>query len=149
MSQKLTPEYLQVGNRLFGSLPSTVQRISIPVTVGTKFDLIITMTGSNWSLGTTDKRYLRALVTRRYNGSINVLELEGSGARFVSTFGSAGVGVIIETSTATSCIVQLHNSYSNGPNSGLTIEYEMVSSGLTPTTVQQYTGGNYTSNNIF
>ena len=119
------------------------------VSVGTKFDLIITMTGSNWSLGTTDKRYLRALVTRRYNGSIQVVELEGNGARFVGSFGTSGVGVIVETSNANSCIIQLHNSYSSGPNSGLTIEYEAVSGGIIPSTIQTYTGGNYTSNNIF
>lgn len=151
MANELSSERLVIGGRVFGSLYNAPQRISIPVTIGSKFDLILTLTGSNWSLGTTDKRYLRCLVSRRYNGSISISELEGNGNRFTGTFQSQGVGVISETSNNNTCILQLHNPYSNGASSGFTAEYEIVSGGasFTPTMLQSYTGSSYTSNNIF
>ena len=151
MSTVLSPDYVQVSpTRFFGTLTNSVQRCSVAVSTGSKFDLIITMTGSNWSLGTTDRRYLRALVSRRYNGALSILELEGSGTRWVGTFASSGLGVLSETSNASSCILQLHNSYSSGSNSGLTIDYELIGSlSQLPTTIQTHGGTNYTSNNIF
>jgi hypothetical protein len=151
MANILGPDYVYIGNRIFGSLQSAVQRCSFPVSTGSKFDCIITMTGSNWSLGTTDKRYLRALLSRRYAGSMNVVELEGNGGRWTGSFQSSGLGVLIETSNSGTCIVQLHNPYSNGATAGLTIDYEVVSGGTSgiPNTISTYTGSNYTSNNIF
>lgn len=151
MANVLGPDYVYIGGRTFGTLQNAVQRCSFSVSTGTKFDCIITMTGSNWSLGTTDKRYLKAIISRRYNGSINVVELEGNGTRWVGSFQPAGLGVLVETSNSNTCVVQLHNPYSNGATSGLTVEFEVVSGGGSgiPNTIQTYTGGNYTSNNIF
>ena len=151
MANILGPDYVHIGGRIFGTLQNVVQRCSFSVSTGTKFDCIITMTGSNWSLGTTDKRYLRAILSRRYAGSMNVVELEGNGGRWTGSFQSAGLGVLIETTNSSTCIVQLHNPYSNGATSGLTVEYEVVSGGNSgiPNTIQTYTGSNYTSNNIF
>jgi hypothetical protein len=151
MANILGPDYIQIGGRYFGTLTNEVQRCEIAVSTGSKFDIIFTMTGSNWSLGTTDKRYLKALVSRRYAGSLNIVELEGNGARWTGTFQSSGLGVLAETTSASSCILQLHNSYSQGSNSGLTIEYELVSGGTgqIPNTIQTHSGVNYTANNIF
>jgi hypothetical protein len=151
MANKFGPDYVHIGGRIFGTLQNAVQRCSFSVSTGTKFDCIITMSGSNWSLGTTDKRYLRAIISRRYNGSINVVELEGNGSRWVNSFQSTGLGILIETSNSNTCVAQLHNSYSNGAISGLTVEYEVVSGGTAgiPNTIQTYTGSNYTSNDIF
>jgi hypothetical protein len=82
---------------------------------------------------------------------MNVVELEGNGTRWTGSFQSSGLGVLIETTNSSTCVVQLHNSYSNGATSGLTIEYEVVSGGTSgiPNTISTYTGSNYTSNNIF
>ena len=151
MGNQIGPDYMLLGGRIFGTLTNEVQRCEIAVSTGSKFDIIFTMTGSNWSLGTTDKRYLRALVSRRYGGSLNIVELEGNGTRWTGTFQSSGLGILAETTSASSCILQLHNSYSSGSNSGLTIEYEIVSGGTgqIPNTLTTHSGSNYTANNIF
>ena len=146
MASVLSPSGLSINSYKRGGLGNSISRYRINVVTGTKFDLIVTLTGSNWSLGTTDRRYLRCYIGRRYAGHSTITELEGNGARFAGSFASSGVGVIIEQSNSSSFIMQVHNSYSQGPSSGFTSHYEMFSGGDAPYSIETYTGSNYTSN---
>lgn len=147
MANLFGPSTLQVGSRLFGNLTSYPQRIRFNVSLLTNINCIITMTGVNYSLGTNDGRYLRALICRRYAGALSISELEGNGSRWVNTFGT-GLGVLSETSDENNLVIQLHNSYSNPPAAQFTIDYESFGGG-SPYTIETYTGGLYTTNNIF
>ena len=144
----LSRETLDIANYQMHTLGGIVGRYSIPVSIGSKWDLIITLSGSNWSLGTTDRRFAKFYIGRRYNGNFNTAEIFGNGARFHGTLGnfaSSGVGVLVETSNASSFVFQIHNSYSSGPTSGFMSHIECYSAGK-PTLIETYTGGNYTSN---
>jgi hypothetical protein len=129
-------------------LPTAIARYSIGVTTGSFFDIIVTLQGTNWSLGTTDKRFAKFHCSRRYNGTYNTFEVYGSGARnhgAVSTFTTTGVQFLVETSTASSFIFQIHNSYSNPPLAGLTVAIECYGCGK-PTQLSTASNTNYTSN---
>jgi hypothetical protein len=129
-------------------LPTAIARYSIPVSTGTFFDIIVTMQGTNWSLGTTDRRFAKFYCGRRYAGAYNTAEIFGNGARFhgsTSNYNTAGVGFIVENSTASSFIFQIHNSYSSPPLAGLTVAIECYGCGK-PTQLSTASNSNYTSN---
>lgn len=129
-------------------LPSAIARYSIPVSTGSFFDIIVTMQGTNWSLGTTDKRFAKFHCSRRYAGTYSVFEVYGSGARAhgaVSSFATSGIQFLVETSNSTSFIFQIHNSYSSPPLAGLTVAIECYGCGK-PTQLSTATNANYTSN---
>ena len=144
----LSFETLDMSNYQRHVMPSAIARYSIPVNTGTFFDIIVTMQGTNWSLGTTDKRFAKFHCSRRYAGSNNVFEVYGSGARnhgTVSSFATAGVQFLVEVSNSNSFIFQIHNSYSSPALAGFTVAIECYGCGK-PTQLSTYTGGNYTSN---
>ena len=117
----LSRETLDIANYQMHTLGGIVGRYSIPVSIGSKWDLIITLSGSNWSLGTTDRRFAKFYIGRRYNGNFNTAEIFGNGARFHGTLGnfaSSGVGVLVETSVEskkllsnTKNIISVKNKY--------------------------------------
>ena len=130
------------------ALPTAIARYSIPVSVGSVFDIIVTLQGSNWSLGTTDRRFAKFYCGRRYAGAYNTAEIFGNGSRnhgAASTFTSAGVQFLVETSSSTSFIFQIHNSYSNPPLAGLTVAIECYGCSK-PTQLSTASNVNYTSN---
>jgi hypothetical protein len=144
----ISSDKVQIAGQAMFAMPSQIARYSIPVSSGSRFDLIITLCGSNWSLGTTDKRFLKVAISRRYSGSYSVTEVFGTGARFygsTANFGTSGVGVCVETSNSSSFIFQIHNTYSNGPTAGFSCHIEAYGAGQ-PTQLSTYTGANYTTN---
>ena len=145
---KLSHESMTISNYEHHFMPPNIARYKINCSVGSKFDMIVTLSGSNWSLGTTDRRFAKFYAGRRYNGAYNTAEIFGNGARFhgsVGNFNTSGVGFLIEQSDATNFIFQIHNAYSNGPTAGFEFHFEGYSCGK-PTQLSTYTGGNYTSN---
>lgn len=145
----LSFETLDMSNYQRHVLPSAIARYSIGgISTASFFDIIVTLQGTNWSLGTTDKRFAKFHCSRRYNGSYSTSEIYGSGARThgaVSSFASTGVQFLVETSNASSFIFQIHNSYSNPPLAGFTAAIECYGCGK-PSQIETYSGGNYTSN---
>jgi hypothetical protein len=144
----LSFETLDMSNYQRHVLPSAIARYSLTVSTGSFFDIIITLTGTNWSLGTTQTRFAKFHISRRYAGAFSTAEVFGNSARFhgtTSAFGTSGVGVCVETSNSGTFIFQIHNSYSNPPLAGFTAAIECYGCGK-PTQLSTYTGGNYTSN---
>ena len=144
----LSFETLDMSNYQRHVMPAAIARYSIPVNTGTFFDIIVTMQGTNWSLGTTDRRFAKFYCGRRYAGHYNTAEIFGNGARAhgaVSTFATAGIQFLVETSNSNSFIFQIHNSYSSPPLAGLTVAIECYGCGK-PTQLSTASNANYTSN---
>ena len=144
----ISAETVDISGYQIHKMPTAIARYSIPVSTSSRIDAIFTLCGSNWSLGTTDKRMLKVHLSRRHNGSYGVYEIYGSGARFsgsLANYGTSGVGMVVETSNASSLIIQIHNSYSSGPTSGFSCHVECYGTGK-PVQLSSYTGGLYTSN---
>jgi len=144
----ITSTEVALSNYALYSMSASIARYSIPVNINSRLDMIITVMGTNYSLGTTDRRFAQIYIGRRYNGAYTITEKFGSGSRFhgtLSNFNTAGVGVLLEQTSANSFIFQIHNPYSHGPTSGFSCTIEGWGFSR-PTTVETYTGGNYTAN---
>jgi hypothetical protein len=145
----ITSNLIQLNNSYkIQSLGNKIARYRVGSSASTIHSYIITLTGTNYSNGTNQRRFLKAHLGRAYNGGYDLTEIHGNSNRFLgstSAFNSNGIGICVETSSATELIIQIHNSGSNGPTSFFTSMIETFSGGGF-VEIEAYTGGIYYSN---
>lgn len=149
MSTLITNNNIKLNNSYqIQSLGNKIARYSVGSSASTIHSYIITLTGSNYSNGTNQTRFLKAHLGRVYNGAYSLTEIHGSSNRFLgdtSAFSGNGIGICVETSSPTELIIQIHNTASNGPTTFFTSMIETFTGGAF-TEIETYSGGIYYSN---
>lgn len=149
MSTLITNNNIKLNNSYqIQSLGNKIARYRVGSSASTIHSYIITLTGTNYSNGTNQRRFLKAHLGRAYNGAYSLTEIHGNSNRFLgntSAFTGDGIGICVETSSPTELIIQIHNSGSNGPTTFFTSMIETFTGGGF-TEIEQYTGGIYYSN---
>lgn len=149
MSTLITDNNIQLNNNYrIQSLGNKIARYRVATSIAAIHNYIITLSGTNYSNGTNQRRFLKAHLGRAYNGGYSLTEIHGVSNRFLGTtsaYSSDGIGICVETSSATELIIQIHNSSSNGPTAFFTSMIEIYSGGEF-TNIETYSGGIYYSN---
>lgn len=149
MSTLITDNNIKLSNSYkIQSLGNKIARYRVGSNAGTIHNYIITLSGTNYSSGTNQRRFLKAHLGRAYNGAYTLAEIYGQSNRFLgdtTAFNGDAIGICVETSSATELIIQIHNSGSSAPTSFFTSMIEVFSGGEF-TDIETYTGGIYTSN---
>lgn len=135
-------------NGHFKQYSLNVGRYTAATTTGAMWDAEFICNGVNNAQGTTSRRAGKGWVSRRYGGNHTPYVVWQGPAFFfgsTSAFASAGVGVCIESSTASQMVFQLHNPSSSPPSaSNFLLNVYGGSFNLSQTTNAPTT--NYTSN---
>ena len=149
MSTLITDNNIRLGNNYkIQSLGNKIGRYQVTTSIAAALDYVITLTGTNYSNGSSDRRFLQAYLGRRYQGNYSLTAIKSNGNTFLgstSAFNGSAIGICIEQSNDTSLIFQIHNSGSSGPTSFFSSKIEIYMGGA-PTLIEEYTGGIYTSN---